>query len=140
MTREDKNVWLSIKNEMVIRIGHKAIGMNELNKVFNFAEKIFDEHETHMKEKDKEIKDLKCIVYHAEGYIEDLHNHPKVKKHYDKKARSIVAMLYWEWKMCNKSCKLHGNDSIDLKLALQQKRSEAYYCFQKAYAMLKATT
>lgn len=50
MNIENKNSWLSIKNEMVIRMSNKAIGMNELNKVFNFTEKIFDEHEAQLRE------------------------------------------------------------------------------------------
>ena len=56
------------------------------------------ELEIQLKAKDEEIKNLNCRVYHAEGYISDLHNHPKGKKFYDAKARSIVAMLFWRAK------------------------------------------
>lgn len=76
MTREDKNMWLSIKNEMVIRMGNKAIGMNELNKVFNYAEKIYDEHKAQLKAKDEENKELskKCaeIAYDFENAVEEI--------------------------------------------------------------------
>ena len=59
------------------------------------------------------------------------------QKHYDKKARSIVAMLFWEMKRSKEKFK----------------KADAYYddyehgiydlsklVFLKAYAMLKATT
>ena len=64
----------------------------------SWINKIFDDFEAQMKAKDEEIKSLNCRVYHAEGYINDLHNHPKDKKFYDAKARSIVAMLFWMMK------------------------------------------
>ena len=57
-----------------------------------------DSKEKLLKAKDEEIKVLECRAYHAEGYISDLHNNPKDKKFYDKKARSIVAMLFWKAK------------------------------------------
>ena len=53
-------------------------------------DQIFDEHDLEMKAKDEEIERLNCRAYHAEGYISDLHNHPKDKKFYDAKARSVV--------------------------------------------------
>lgn len=51
-----------------------------------------------------------------------------------KKARSIVAMLFWEWK---KQCENRRKYNDHHNFAREQKRSEAYYCFQKAYKMLK---
>ena len=105
-------------------------------KVYKSAKKYIKSLEKQLKAKDEEIKGLGCRVYHAEGYINDLHNNPKDKKFYDKKARSIVAMLFWEWKKQCKNCEQYNNHAF----AREQKRSEAYYCFQKAYAMLKATT
>ena len=59
---------------------------------------VLKDFEAQMKAKDEEIKVLECRAYHAEGYISDLHNNPKDKKFYDKKARSIVAMLFWKAK------------------------------------------
>ena len=74
-----------------------------------------------LKAKDEEIKGLGCRIYHAEGYISDLHNNPKDKKFYYKKARSIVAMLFWEWR--------------DIKDCTNRDCAEA--TFRKAYKMLK---
>ena len=56
-------------------------------KMSKLINQIFDEHEAQLKAKDEEIKGLWCRIYHAEGYISDLHNNPKDKKFYDKKAR-----------------------------------------------------
>ena len=85
-----------------------------------------DSKEKLLKAKDEEIKVLECRAYHAEGYISDLHNNPKDKKFYDKKARSIVAMLFWEWK---KQCENRGKYNDHHNFAREQKRSEAYYKF-----------
>ena len=83
-----------------------------------------DSKEKLLKAKDEEIKVLEYRAYHAEGYISDLHNHPKDKKFYDAKARSIVAMLFWESKRCT-------------KLGLTLSSNSMYRAFKKAYAMLK---
>ena len=68
------------------------------NNIDDFLNKIYDDFEQKIKAKDKEIERLNCRAYHAEGYISDLHNHPKDKKFYYAKARSIVAMLFWKAK------------------------------------------
>ena len=52
-----------------------------------FLNEIYDSFEEAMKAKDEEIERLNCRAYHAEGYINDLHNHQKDKKFYDAKAR-----------------------------------------------------
>ena len=66
--------------------------------------------------------------------IEDIFDeHEKIIKAERKKARSIVAMLFWEWKKQCKNCEQYNDNAF----AREQKRSEAYYCFKKAYAMLK---
>ena len=95
-----------------------------------------DSKEKLLKAKDEEIKGLECRIYHAEGYISDLHNNPKDKKSYDKKTRSIVAMLFWEWRKHKRMYELtkfvsylaviHWNNATLSKLI-----------FQKAYKMLK---
>ena len=36
-------------------------------------------------------------IYHFKDILVT-YNHPKDKKFYDAKARSIVAMLFWEWR------------------------------------------
>lgn len=83
-----------------------------------------DSKEKLLKAKDEEIKVLECRAYHAEGYISDLHNNPKDKKFYDKKARSIVAMLFWEWRKWKRWV---GKTHADVHRVV----------FEKAYAMLK---
>ena len=92
--------------------------------VLEIVNVIFDEHEAQLKAKDEEIKGLGCRAYHAEGYISDLHNNPKDKKFYDKKARSIVAMLFWEWRKWKRWV---GKTHADVHRVV----------FEKAYAMLK---
>ena len=34
---------------------------------------IFNDHETQLKQRDEEIEMLQCRLYHAEGYIKDIH-------------------------------------------------------------------
>lgn len=84
-----------------------------------------------IKLKDEEIKMLECRAYHAEGYINDLHNNPKDKKFYDKKARSIVAMLFGEWRKYNSNFKNEENSFI------QGRASKTKELFYKAHKMLK---
>lgn len=79
--------------------------------------------EAQIKAKDEEIKVLECRAYHAEGYISDLHNNPKDKKFYDKKARSIVAMLFWEWRRLETE-------------GITEEAFAARNCFYKAYALI----
>ena len=58
-----------------------------------------DEAIAELKAKDERIKELEIRAYHAEGYISDMHNeYPKHKNFINKKARSIVAMLFWMMK------------------------------------------
>ena len=93
------------------------------------VDKIYNDHEAQLKAKDEEIKGLGSRLYHAEGYINDLHNNPKDKKLYDKKARSIVAMLFWEYKKLRYTSDgyFHSDEEIE----------NAYCTFKKAYKMLK---
>ena len=85
MTREEA------KQVLIVKAGYGKF-------VEDIIDQIFNEHEAQLKAKDEDIKVLECRAYHAEGYISDLHNNPKDKKFYDKKARSIVAMLFWKAK------------------------------------------
>ena len=95
-----------------------------------------DSKEKQLKAKDEEIKDLGCRIYHAEGYINDLHNNPKDKKFYDKKARSIVAMLFWEWRKHKRMYELTKFVS-SLAITHLNNATLSKLIFQKAYAMLK---
>ena len=51
--------------------------IKDLGDAYDLIDQIFDEHEAQLKAKDKKIERLNCRAYHAEGYISDLHNHPK---------------------------------------------------------------
>ena len=55
------------------------------------------------------------------------------QKHYDKKARSIVAMLFWEWRKAERLCKIYE----DYVTARGERRYYAERAFYKAYKMLK---
>ena len=92
-----------------------------------------------VKAKDEYIKTLECRAYHAEGYINDLHNNPRVKRFYDKKARSIVAMLFWEWRKAETRYQAEWSnrrDNRQLSL-LSISSSKAEVLFKQAYKMLK---
>ena len=99
-------------------------GINTLDEIID---QIFDEHEAKLKAKDEEINSLKRDLTAFSMLLDEP---------IDKKSRSIVAMLFWEWKKQCKNCEQYNDHAF----AREQKRSEAYYCFKKAYAMLKATT
>ena len=89
-----------------------------------------------LKAKDEEIKGLGCRIYHAEGYISDLHNNLKDKKFYDKKARSIVAMLFWDMKKYDRYSKVNNvQDYVNNKNKFYALES----VFKKSYKMLKDT-
>lgn len=89
--------------------------------------KMIHEHEAQLKARDEEmeLKELRAFRsgfnFHQKGNIGWL------------KSRSIVAMLFWEWKKADSYLTLYS-DNLPARMA---KSSEAYYCFQKAYKMLK---
>lgn len=53
MTQEDKK-WLSIKNEMVLRMSNKAIGMGELEKFFSFVNELMS-NKNSLEQQNKEL-------------------------------------------------------------------------------------
>ena len=113
LTREEAdNLLDESKNELVEMLCNMSYQIDMLN--------------DKLKAKDKEIERLNCRAYHAEGYISDLHNNPKDKKFYDAKARSIVAMLFWNYKR-----NLFAFD-VEATVVVESKR-----IFEKAYKMLK---
>ena len=97
-------------------------------------------YEAQLKAKDEEIERLNCRAYHAEGYINDLHNHPKDKKFYDAKARSIVAMLFWMMKR-QKAIYIKSFNELGINNHNTSFYKGAYenskMRFKQAYAMLK---
>ena len=99
-------------------------------------DELYAKHEAELKAKDEEIERLNCRAYHAEGYISDLHNNPKDKKFYDAKARSIVAMLFFEWKKAKREAKalMHTEYQNGFR---DEKEDIAEELFKQAYKMLK---
>ena len=93
-----------------------------------------DEAIAQLEAKDERIKELEIRAYHAEGYISDMHNeYPKHKNFINRKARSIVAMLFWEWR----KAKQFTNSSLS---QYDKGSTEGMkYSFWKAYKMLKDT-
>ena len=94
-------------------------------------------YEAQLKAKDEEIERLNCRAYHAEGYINDLHNHPKDKKFYDAKARKIVAMLFWEWKKRKRLYIANGHRSSNAGWGLYEQANLMEVMFKQAYKILK---
>ena len=94
-------------------------------------------YEAQLKAKDEEIERLNCRAYHAEGYINDLHNHPKDKKFYDAKARKIVAMLFWEWKKRKRLYIANGHRSGNAGWGLYEQTNLMEVMFKQAYKTLK---
>ena len=134
-----------------------AIDEHDCKYAEEFVDKIYNEHEAQLKlasdvystdkmhmyqelkAKDEEIKMLECRAYHAEGYINDLHNNLSVKRFYDKKARSIVAMLFWEWKRRIRLYIENKYRNPSANLALYKQASLIQEVFKEAYKMLKDT-
>ena len=163
MTREDAKDKM-LTESVQYKNGLRTVALRKIN---NFIDKIFDEHEAQLKAKesdlerqdmiikclsmdldskekllkakDEEIKVLECRAYHAEGYISDLHNNPKDKKFYDKKARSIVAMLFWEWRKAETRYQEEWKTKRDNRqlslLSISSYKAEVL--FKQAYKMLK---
>lgn len=116
--------------------------IKSLEKADDVIDQIFNDHEAQLKAKDELIKVLECRAYHAEGYINDLHNNPKDKKFYDKKARSIVAMLFWKMKrqkkVFQKYYEAYGRNN-SLTNCYRGMFEQALMDFNKSRKMLKDT-
>lgn len=101
---------------------------------------ISDEHEAHIKAKNEEIKRL-CIppTQKLINTYEAMHQSWRFEKnktlYWRKKARSIVAMLFWEWRKAKIILKLNKGEGTerDLKIITYDRENN----FKKAYAMLK---
>lgn len=94
--------------------------MEEAAMYKNVWERAMDEHEAQIKAKDDEIDRLKRDL--TAFYM--LLDEP-----IDKKSRSIVAMLFWEYKKLRYASDeyFHSDEEIE----------NAYFTFKKAYKMLK---
>lgn len=135
-----ENMFYKIYNDHEARLKAKDdeikdlhIAMIKLNEHYHIAK---NDLKVELKAKYEEIERLNCRAYHAEGYINDLHNHPKDKKFYDAKARKIVAMLFWEWKKAIPRTKINAYDYFEN--GCNTGRADiAEDLFKQAYKMLK---
>lgn len=100
---------------------------------------IYSNHEAQLKAKDEEIERLKADELGKllqESYIDSLEKQSK-------KARQIVAMLYWEWKQAYLNClnleeEFSCNGEYDDFLNRLNSDVEArMHLFNQAYKMLK---
>ena len=73
MTREQAKEFMWVenhKNPSVVKWQHHKT-IREL--VEKLIDQLFNDHEAQLKAKDEEIEMLQCRLYHAEGYIKDIH-------------------------------------------------------------------
>lgn len=107
------------------------------NSIEDMLEEIFDDHEAEIKAKDEEIERLKADKECAKDVI---NWHEKECKQYIKlhhtKARSIVAMLFWEWRKHKRMYELSKFGSY-LAITHLNNATLSKLIFQQAYKMLK---
>ena len=128
--------------------------INSLKKADEVIDQIFDEHEAQLKAKDEEIKELGEIVQQylipSKNYdaiikakdeeivrlkLELFRSSPKIA---NKKTRSIVAMLFWEWRKHKRMYELTKFGSY-LAITHLNNATLSKLIFQQAYKMLKDT-
>ena len=101
------------------------------------VDKIFNDHEEQLKAKDEEIERLKADKECAKDVI---NWHEKECKQYIKlhhtKARSIVAMLFWEWRKHKRMYELSKFGSY-LAITHLNNATLSKLIFQQAYKQLK---
>lgn len=107
--------------------------IDQANKVDDFIRKIFDEHEAQLKAKDEEIEGIKRDLTAFSMILDE----PA-----DTKARSIVAMLFWEWKKHKQTLREKRDEENNEtpsrdSLAWFWIVAQSEILFKKAYAMLK---
>ena len=90
---------------------------------------IFDKHEAQIKAKDEEIEKMKSAL--SKTISKDIVGGFKLG---DLKARSIVAMLFWEWR---KDKRIYENANKYTKETAELYVNCSELSFKKAYAMLK---
>ena len=91
---EEAAMYKSILDKAEAQLKAKESDLESQDMVIKCLNIDLDNKEKLLKAKDEEIKGLGCRVYHAEGYINDLHNNPKDKKFYDKKSTFIEIQTY----------------------------------------------
>lgn len=107
MTREERKTY--------IKAFYATAIYGELE---HLVDEVYGDFEAQLKAKDEEIEELQVLT--SDLLIEGLLN----KKEQDAKARSIVAMLFWEWKK-------------DKRLSNYIGELRVKNIFNKAYKMLK---
>ena len=115
MTREEAKQTIFTKSRSYESAHQNYIHLLSLHKIID---DIFDEHEVQLKAKDEEIEKLRTVL--TQISCQSIVGGFKLGEN---KARSIVAMLFWEWKKYT--------DKYD------QRAEKAEELFKKAYAMLK---
>ena len=126
------------REEAHTSISRHRDGKFDANDVGKLIHQIYNEFEAQLIVKDEEIKKLKAERDHFHNkyiaigvYISDY-----IK---DKKARSIVAMLFWEWRKAETryqtECKTKRDNRQLSLLSISSSKSEVL--FKQAYKILK---
>ena len=63
------------KYALIVKAGYGRYG----GFIEDVIDQIYNDHEAQLKKRDEEIEMLQCRLYHAEGYIKDIHE-PKDTK------------------------------------------------------------
>ena len=148
MTREEAKQTILIKSKSYESAHQNYIHLLSLHKIID---DIFDEHEAQLKAKDEEIERLKealeVLTVMCELGIKTQDKYSKIiqKMKVLNKARSIVAMLFWDWKKHKQTLKEKRDEENNEtpsrdSLAWFWIVAQSEVLFKKAYAMLKATT
>ena len=111
---------------------------------------IFNDHEAQLKAKDEEIERLEDQlssvhnIMYRNGYSDaidcyDTFGNFNTRHKPNAKARSIVAMLFWEWKKRNRLYIENKYRNPSANLALYKQANLMQEVFQEAYKILKDT-
>lgn len=113
--------------------------VTDLSDAYDLIDQIFDEHEAQLKAKDK---DIQIVMDMSKNLLNELKTERDIKKYLIKdlkkqnKARSIVAMLFWEWKKAKNVVKKHEQKGEDVSYGKTVMYAREQM-FKKAYSMLK---
>ena len=118
MARAKGHIMLT-REEAHTSISRHRDGKFDANDVGKLIHQIYNEFEAQMKAKDEEIVKLK---------LEVLNSFPKIA---NSKSRSIVAMLFWEWKRLERFAKESCSNIY------YTKAEKAEDLFKQAYKILK---
>ena len=116
----------------------------------DFLTNIYNDHEAQLKAKDEEIERLEDQlssvhnIMYRNGYSDaidcyDTFGNFNTRHKPNAKARSIVAMLFWEWKRRNRLYIENKYRNPSANLALYKQANLMQEVFQEAYKILKDT-